>query len=177
MIKWVVIFVVLWAVSGCKSKQKLAVDFRGEENRVEQVEAVEYEEVKRDSTGQKVREAVSYREDEQEIETVVKMTEYDTSKPVVENTGRPPVFRETETVTKQRKGVRGEVVEHVLENGEVVQVQEKQSVVIGRNEERQELDGKVEQKQVRKSGGTLWNWIGLAGVVVVLGVLYLRRRR
>lgn len=176
MIKWVVIFVVLWAVSGCKSKQKLAVDFRGEENRVEQVEAVEHEEVKRDSTGQRVQEVVSYREDEQETETVVKLTEYDTSKPVVENTGRPPVLRETETVTKQRKGVREEVVEHVLENGEVVQVQEKQSVVTGRNEVRQELDGTVEQKQVRKSGSALWNWIGLAGVVAVFGILYLRRR-
>lgn len=177
MKKCFLIFLILCFVCGCKSKQKFATEFRGEENRVEQFEAVENMQVKRDSSGQKVQEVISRREDSLETETVVKVTEYDTSKPVVEGTGRPPVMRETETATKQRRGMREETTEHLQESGTVARVQEKQLVVAGKNEVQQELDGKIEQKKVKKNGSALWNWIGLAGVVAVLGYVYVRRWR
>lgn len=177
MKKWFLILWVLWVVCSCKSKQKFTTEFREEENRMEQVEAFENERVKRDSSGQKEQEVISHREDNLETETVVKVTEYDTSKPVVEGTGRPPVVRETETATKQRKGVREGTTKHIRESGTVGQVQEKQLVVAGKSEMQQELDGKMEQKKVRKNGSALWNWIGLAGVVAVLGYIYVRKWR
>lgn len=144
---------------------------------MEQSEVVENVQMKRDSVGQKVQEVVSRREDDLETEIVVKVTEYDTSKPMVEGTGRFPVLRETETATKLRRGVRDEVTEHVSESGEVTHVQEKQSVVSEKNEEQQEFAGKVKQEKVRKGGYALWNWIGLAGLVAVLGYFGVRKWR
>ena len=171
------IFLILWIVCSCKSKQKFTADFRSGENRGELSEAVVNVRDRKDSVGQKVREVVSHREDDLETETVVKVTEYDVSKPVVEGTGRPPVVRETETATRQRKGEREKTVEYLLESEKVAQAQEKQSVVTAKSEVQQELDVKVEQEKVRKSGSSLWNWLGFAGVIVILGYFYVRKWR
>lgn len=177
MRKWILVFGILCMVCSCKSKQKLAAEFREQESRIEQVEAVGNEQVKRDSVGQKVQEVVSRREDDLETETVVKVTEYDTSKPLVEGTGRPPVVRETETIKKQRRGVREETTGNISENSKVAYMDEKQWVVTGKNEVQQELNGKVEQRKVRKSGVSLWSWLGIAGIIAVLGYVYLQKRR
>lgn len=171
------IFLILWIVCCCKSKQKFTADFRSEENRVEQLEAVVNEGERKDSVGQKIREVVSHREDDLETETVVKVTEYDVSKPVVEVTGYPPVVRETETVTKQRRGIREGTIEHLLEGEKVDRVSERQSIVTAKREGQQELNGKVEQEKVRKSGSSLWNWFGFAGVIAVLSYFYVRKWR
>lgn len=171
------ILLILWFVCGCKSKQKFGAAFREEENRVEQVEAVGSERMIRDSAGRRVQEVVGRKVDGLETETVVRVKEYDTSKPVVAGTGRAPVSRETEIVTKQRKAVQEEVAERISESGEVARVEEKQSVVSGRNEVQQEVTGKVEQEKVRKSGYALWNWMGLAGVMAILGYVYWRKWR
>lgn len=171
------IFLILWIVCSCKSKQKFTADFRSEENRVEQSEAVVNEGERKDSVGQKIREVVSHREDDLETETVVKVTEYDVSKPVLETTGRPPVVRETETATKQRRGIREEIVEHLLESGKVDRVSERQAIVNAKREGQQELQEKVEQEKVRKSGSSLWNWLGFAGAIVILGYFYVRKWR
>lgn len=170
------IFLILWIGYGCKSKQKFTADFRSEENRVEQSETVVNERERKDSVGQKIREVVSHREDDLETETVVKVTEYDVSKPVVEGTGRPPVVRETETATKQKRGEREKTVEHLLENGKVDQVTDRQAVETVKKEIQQKSDGNMEREKVRESS-SLWNWLGFAGMIVVLGYFYIRKRR
>ncbi len=132
---------------------------------------------RKDSVGQKVREMVSHREDYLETETVVKVTEYHVSKPVVEGTGRLPAVRETKTATKQRRRILEETIKYLLKRRKVDQVSERQLLVTAKKEMQQKLEGNVEQKKVRKSASSLWNWLGFARVIAILGYFYVRKWR
>lgn len=120
---------------------------------------------------------VSHREDDLETETVVKVTEYHVSKPVVEDTGRPLAVRETKTATKQRKRILEETIKYLLKRRKVDQVSERQLLVTAKKEMQQKLEGNVEQKKVRKSGSSLWDWLGFARVIAILGYFYVRKWR
>lgn len=101
--------------AGCKSKYELTTENRERSERNEQVNTVEKEQTWQDSTGSRVKETECVREEDRETETEVKVTEYDTSKLVVESTGKPPVSRETIMIKRDKQHGRENILEKETE--------------------------------------------------------------
>lgn len=110
------IMLVLCLLLGCNSKKRLSVQTEQKLEQTEQKDIQTKETQRRDSSRQKISEVISNRESDFEMETITKTTEYDTSKPVNPITGKPPVFRETEsttkTITKDKENTSGKQSEN-----------------------------------------------------------------
>lgn len=100
--KIVLLFICL-SLFSCKSKRSLLIESDSQSTQTVQTDIRETETTRRDSIGH-IETGTDHRQQTDETtEVTIKTTEYDTSKPVTPSTGRPPVLRETESVTKTVK--------------------------------------------------------------------------
>ena len=170
----VLIIAFLLLFSGCKSKYELTTENRERSGRIEQTNTIESEQVLQDTTGSRVKETERVRQEDRETETEVKVTEYDTSKPVVESTGKPPVLRETVTIKKEKQKGRENVSEKEAEVNTATTRSDRTTEIQQDIQDTKELDSGSHETRKRKSGG-VWFWVGV-GVVLVLGWWRLKRK-
>lgn len=171
--KLIYVLVFFTLLSGCRVKRNLSVQTEQKFEQTEQRDIHESETNVRDSSGQKVTEIVSNKESDSETETTVKTTEYDTSKPIDPGTGKPPVLKETESVTKIKKKDKEEVSERQTDDRNISDKSKKSkndnSVIQSAGEDSANLEDSK-----KKVAGWPW-WI--VAVVVVGGYFCLKRWR
>lgn len=170
----ILIIAFLLLFSGCKSKYKLTTEIRERSGRIEQTNTIESEQVQQDSTGSRVKEIERVRQEDRETETEVKVTEYDTSKPIVAETGKPPVLRETVTIKKDKQQGRETVSEKETESTAVTTRSDRTTDIQQDIQDTKELDSNSHETRKRKSG-RIWFWCG-ACVVLALGWWMLKRK-
>ena len=158
--------------SGCKSKYELTTENRERSGWIEQTNTIESEQVQQDTTGSRVKETERVRQEDRETETEVKVTEYDTSKPVVESTGKPPVLRETVTIKKEKQKGRENVSEKEAESTAATTRSDRTTEIQQDIQDRKELDSNSHESRKRKSGGV---WFGGFVVMIVLGYWIFKR--
>lgn len=165
----IILIIALFLLSaGCKSKHELTTENREQSNRIEQTNTIKSEQAQQDSTGSRVKETDRVREEARETETEVKVTEYDTSKPVVESTGKPPVLRETTTIKRDKQHGRENVSEKETETTSAITRSDRTIEIQQDIQDSKESDSSSHETRKRKSGGI---WFG--GVVVAIGLGYL----
>lgn len=169
---YIAVLVVLFA--GCKSKYKLTTESREQSDRIESTVAIENEQIQKDSTGIRAKESESRWEEDRETDIEVKVTEYDTSKPVVESTGKPPVLRETITTKKEKKKDREAITGREVELNTAITHADRTTEIKRDVQEAKEATAKTHETRKRKSGG-IWFWCG-AGSVLVLSWWMLKRK-
>ena len=172
--KVILIIAFLLLFSGCKSKYELTTENRERSGWIEQTNTIESEQVLQDTTGSRVKETEHVREEDRETETEVKVTEYDTSKPVVAETGKPPVLRETVTIKKEKQKGRENVSEKETESIAVTTRSNRTTEIQQDIQDTKELDSNSYETRKQKSGG-IWFWYG-ACVVLALGWWMLKRK-
>lgn len=170
----VLIIAFLLLSVGCKSKYELTTENRERSGRIERINTIKSEQVQQDSTGSRVKEIERVREEDRETETEVKVTEYDTSKPVVAETGKPPVLREIVTIKKEKQKGRGNVSKKETESNAVTTRSDRTTDIQQDIQDTKELDSNSHETRKRKSGG-IWFWCG-ACVVLALGWWMLKRK-
>lgn len=172
--KLIYILIFFTLLSGCKVKRNLSVHTEQKFEQTEQRDIHESETNIRDSSGQKITEIVSNKESDSETETTVKMTEYDTSKPVNPETGKPPVIRETESTTKTKEKGKEGISEKKNEDSHVTDQSGKSkidnSVIQSTGEDSTNLEDSK-----KKVAGWPW-WIILIAAAVIVGVYMCVRR-
>lgn len=130
----------------------------------------------RDSSVQKTIEVVSNGESETESETVTKTTEYDTSKPINPVTKKPPVIRETESITRTKKKDKEDTTEKQAEDTnlseQVHQVVKDSSVsyIVKKG------SSVIKEKAKQNFLVVPWFWI-LSGIFLTIIVSYCIKRR
>lgn len=159
---------------GCKSKYELTTENRERSGRIEQTNTIESEQVQQDTTGSHVKEVERIRQEDRETETEVKVTEYDTSKPVVAETGKPPVLRETVTTKKEKQKGRENVSEKETESTAATTRSDRTTEIQQDIQDSKELDSNSREIRKRKSGGI---WFGIGFGIVLLGGIILMIRR
>ncbi len=165
----IILIIALFLLSaGCKSKYELTTENREQSNRIEQTNTIKSEQAQQDSTGSRIKETDRVREESRETETEVKVTEYDTSKPVVESTGKPPVLRETTTIKRDKQQGRENVSEKEAERTSAITRSDRTTEIQQDVQDSKESDSNSHEARKRKSGGI---WFG--GVVVAIGLGYL----
>ena len=169
----ILIIALFLLFSGCKSKYELTTGNRERSGRIEQTNTIESEQVLQDTTGSRVKEIERVRQEDREIETEVKVTEYDTSKPVVESTGKPPVLRETVTIKKEKQKGRENVSEKETESTVATTQSDCITDIQQDIHDTKELDFNSHEIRKRKSGG-VWFWYG-AVVILILGYWVLKK--
>lgn len=168
----ILIIAFLLLFSGCKSKYELTTENRERSGRIEQTNTIESEQVQQDTTGSRVKEIERVRQEDRETETEVKVTEYDTSKPVVESTGKPPVLRETVTIKKEKQKGRENVSEKEAESTAATTRSDRTSEIQQDIQDTKELDSNSHESRKRESKGV---WFGGFVVVMALGYWILKR--
>lgn len=169
----VVLIIALFLLfSGCKSKYELTTENRERSGRIEQTNTIESEQVLQDSTGSRVKEVERIRQEDRETETEVKVTEYDTSKPVVKSTGKPPVLRETVTIKKEKQKGRENVSEKEAESTAATTRSDRTSEIQQDIQDTKELDSNSHETRNRKSGGI---WFGGFVVAIIMGYWVIKR--
>lgn len=169
---YIAVLVVLFA--GCKSKYKLTTESREQSDRIESTVAIENEQIQKDSTGIRAKESESRWEEDRETDIEVKVTEYDTSKPVVESTGKPPVLRETITTKKEKKKNREAITGREVEVNTAITHADRTTEIKRDVQEAKEATAKTHETRKRKSGG-IWFWC-VAGAALALGIKFVIRR-
>lgn len=170
----VLIIAFLLLSVGCKSKYELTTENRERSGRIERINTIKSEQVQQDSTGSRVKETERVRQEDRESETEVKVTEYDTSKPVVESTGKPPVLRETVTIKKEKQKGRENVSEKEAESTAATTRSDRTSEIQQDIQDTKELDSNSHEFRKRKSGGV---WFGIGFGIILLGGFILLIRR
>lgn len=171
----IILIIALFLLSaGCKSKHELTTENREQSNRIEQINMIKSEQAQQDSTGSRIKETDHVREEARETETEVKVTEYDTSKPVVESTGKPPVLRETTTIKRDKQHGRENVSEKEAERTSATTRSDRTSEIQQDVQDTKELDSNSHESRKRESRGV---WFGGFVVVMVLGYWILKRFR
>lgn len=169
---YIAVLVILFA--GCKTKYKLTTESQEQSDRVESTVAVENEQVQKDSTGIRAKESENRREEDRETDIEVKVTEYDTSKPVVESTGKPPVLRETITTKKEKKKDREAITGREVEANSTTTHSDRTTEIKRDVQDTKEATAKTHEIRKRKSGG-IWFWC-VAGAALSLGIIFILRR-
>lgn len=167
---WIIAFFLLF--SGCKSKYKLTTENREQSDRIEQTNTIESEQVQQDCTGSRVKEIERVREEDREVETEVKVTEYDTSKPVVVETGKPPVLRETITIKRDKQQGRENILEKETKTTTAITRSDRTTEIQQDIQDSKESDFSSHETRKRKSGGI---WFGGFVVAVILGYWVLKK--
>lgn len=162
----VLIIAFLLLSIGCKSKYELTTENRERSGRIERINTIKSEQVQQDSTGSRVKETERVRQEDRETETEVKVTEYDTSKPVVESTGKPPVLRETVTTKREKQKGRENVSEKEAESTAATTRSDRTSEIQQDIQDTKELDSNSHESRKRKSGGV---WFGIGFGIILLG--------
>lgn len=170
--KIILIIALFLLFSGCKSKYELTTENREQSGRIEQTNTIESEQVQQDTTGSRVKEIERVRQEDRETETEVKVTEYDTSKPIVESTGKPPVLRETVTTKKEKQKGRENVSEKETELTAATTRSDRTTEIQQDIQDTKELDFNSHESRKRESRGV---WFGGFVVVMVLGYWILKR--
>lgn len=170
----VLIMALFLLFSGCKSKYELTTENRERSGRIEQTNTIESEQVQQDTTGSRVKEVERVRQEDQETETEVKVTEYDTSKPIVESTGKPPVLRETVTKKREKQKGRENVSEKETELTAATTRSDRTTEIQQVIQDTKELDSNSHESRKRKSGGV---WFGIGFGIILLGGFILLIRR
>lgn len=168
----ILIIAFLLLFSGCKSKYKLTTENRERSDRIEQTNTIKIEQVQQDSTGSRVKETERVREEDREIETEVKVTEYDTSKPVVESTGKPPVLRETVTIKRDKQQGRENILEKETETTATITRSDRTTEIQQDIQDSKESDFSSHETRKRKSGGI---WFGGFVVIMIFGYWVLKK--
>ena len=158
--------------SGCKSKYELTTENRERSGRIEQTNTIKSEQVQQDTTGSRVKEIERVRQEDRETETEVKVTEYDTSKPIVAETGKPPVLRETVTIKKDKQQGRENVSEKETESTVATTRSDRTTEIQQDIQDKKELDSNSHEIRKRKSGGI---WFGGFVVAIVMGYWVMKR--
>lgn len=167
---------LLIVLVGCSSKKKLSIRTEQNIERFEQKDVQEYEAQSRDSSGQKIIEIVSKKESDTETETIIKTTEYDTSKPIDKDTGRPPVFRETESTTRTKKKDKEDITGKQMERGNVSDLTDKKRSDNSQSYGTTDKSEKLDQDNERHSFTLTWFWL-IVGGLMVLGVGYCWKKK
>ena len=170
----VLIITFLLLSVGCKSKYELTTENRERSGRIERINTIKSEQVQQDSIGSRVKEIERVREEDRETETEVKVTEYDTSKPVVAETGKPPVLREIVTIKKEKQKGRGNVSKKETESTAVTTRSDRTTDIQQDIQDTKELDSNSHESRKRKSGGV---WFGIGFGIILLGGFILLIRR
>ena len=170
----VLIITFLLLSVGCKSKYELTTENRERSGRIERINTLKSEQVQQDSIGSRVKEIERVREEDRETETEVKVTEYDTSKPVVAETGKPPVLREIVTIKKEKQKGRGNVSKKETESTAVTTRSDRTTDIQQDIQDTKELDSNSHESRKRKSGGV---WFGIGFGIILLGGFILLIRR
>ena len=168
----ILIIALFLLFTGCKSKHELTTENREQSNRIEQTNTIKSEQAQQDSTGSRVKETDRVREEDRETETEVKVTEYDTSKPVVESTGKPPVLRETVTIKKEKQKGRENVSEKETELTAATTRSDRTSEIQQDVQDTKELDSNSHESRKRESRGV---WFGGFVVAIVMGYWVMKR--
>ena len=168
----ILIIAFLLLFSGCKSKYELTTENRDRSGRIEQTNTIESEQVQQDTTGSRVKETERVRQEDRETETEVKVTEYDTSKPVVESTGKPPVLRETVTTKREKQKGRENVSEKETESTAATTRSDRTTELQQDIQDKKELDSNSHETRKRKSGGI---WFGGFVVAIIMGYWVIKR--
>lgn len=168
------LLVCLVCLSGCKVKQRLSVDAGSHTEQITRQNIRETEHIQRDSTGRLEVEITKNLEVETEWETTVKTTEYDISKPVIAETGKPPVLREVESVTRMKKKEKGGLSGRQTESGGVSDRADRSKVDSSTVRLSGDVSVNVEQKKVNRMFHIPWLWVIAGAGVVLAGGLYLR---
>ena len=171
--KVILIIAFLLLFSGCKSKYELTTENRERSGRIERTNTIKSEQVQQDSTGSRVKEVERIRQEDRETETEIKVTEYDTSKPIVAETGKPPVLRETVTIKKDKQQGRENVSEKETESTVATTRSDRTTEIQQDIQDTKELDFNSHEIRKRKSGG-VWFWYG-AVVILILGYWVLKK--
>lgn len=167
MKRWICLLIIIALFSGCNSKQKLTSQTEFKTDKTEQKDIQQTDTSVRDSSGQKSSEVVSNKESETESETVTKITEYDTSKPVNPETGKLPVIRETESTTKTKKNDKEAVSGKEAENSHVIDQTDKEKVDKSKTVESGDVSTKSDQSKTKSSFQIPWIWLILGAAIIV----------
>ena len=168
----ILIIALFLLFAGCKSKYELTTENRERSGRIEQTYTIESEQAQQDSTGSRVKETERVRQEDRETETEVKVTEYDTSKPVVESTGRPPVLRETVTIKRDKQQGRENVSEKETESTAATTRSDRTTKIQQDIQDSKELDSNSHESRKRESRGV---WFGGFVVAIVMGYWVMKR--
>lgn len=167
MKRWICLLIIIALFSGCKSKQKLTSQTEFETDKTEQKDIQQTDTSVRDSSGQKSSEIVNNKELETESETVTKITEYDTSKPVNPETGKPPILRESESTTKTKEKGKEGISEKKNEDSHVTDQTGAEKIDKSKTVESGNGSTKSEQSKIKSSFQIPWIWLILGAAVIV----------
>ena len=163
-------------LGGCSSKKKLMIQTDQKTEYFEQKDVQEHKTESRDSAGQRVTEIVQVREAESETETTTKTIEYDTSKPINQDTGRPPVLRETESTTRAKKKAKEDTTGKQDEKSVVSDKDDELKIDNTRTHKTEDNSGKLDQDNERTFFQIPWLWI-IIGALVVACVGYCWKKK
>lgn len=164
--KIILLFICL-SLFGCKSKRSLLIESDSQSSQTVQTDILEAETTRRDSTGHIETETDHRQATDETTEVTTKTTEYDTSKPVIPSTGRPPVRRETETITKNVKREQVQQSARQTEDSHVIADVDKLST--DNTETQSSVNTATTVKETKKVKTTGWAWwlLFAAGGVVI----------
>lgn len=166
--KLIYILLVLCLCFCCKSKRELSYHSEYRQEYQEQKNIHEQETHSRDSSGQKITEIVNRKESDNETETVTKTTEYDTSKPTDPETGKPPVIRETESITRTNKKDRENTSGKIAKNSNVSDQSDKVTTDLSGSTQSSDNTEDFDQAKTTDFFKMPWLWIVLGGGLVLL---------
>lgn len=170
----ILLIVLVLSIAGCKSKYELTSDNRELSDQSEQVNMIEGEQVQKDSAGTSIKAIESHRREDRETETETRVTEYDTSKPVVAETGKPPVLRETITIQKDKKKEQVYTSKKEAEANTVSIHTDRTTEIRQDIHDTKEVVSNIHETRKWKSGG-MWFWCGVGGVLA-LGYWWIKNR-
>lgn len=156
---------------GCRVKRSLSVNTNTQTESVEQKNVQEHEIYNRDTSGESVTEMVQIREAEAETETTTKTIEYDSSQPIIPETGKPPVLRETEITTKTKKKKREDIAGKQEESISVTD-QKDRTKIDQSSATTKQIKATAEKKE-KKSGSRSWLFFILGGI----GLFYIINKK
>lgn len=172
MTKYLLLLIIIPLLSGCRVKRSLSVNTNTQTENVEQKNVQEHEVYNRDSSGESVTEMVQIREAEAETETTTKTIEYDSSKPIIPETGKPPVLRETESTTRARKKLNEGTTGKQEESISVTDQKDRTEIDQSSATTKQQIKATAEKKE-KKSGSRSW----LLFITVGIGLFYIINKR
>nr|DAT38760.1 MAG TPA: Protein of unknown function (DUF4051) [Caudoviricetes sp.] len=170
--KLIYILLTLCLCLGCKSKRELSHNLEYARTYQGQKDILEHETTKRDSESLNTIEIIRSKESDSDTETSVKIVEYDTSKPIDPDTGKPPVLRESESTIKAKKNKKDVMTGKQVDDNNISNQTSK-----SKTDKSALLDkAKGADRMKEKKSFTSFYWL-VAGVLCVLGVGYCIKRK